>query len=106
VNSVPLRHRRERAPESDPSGLYAIGAWRKRADGVNGARHAPRTCFEDAESESRITHARLAISAPRPWFRPKLGHGLRAIPATVSREQHLTQTPRDPELKHKLNFDT
>ena len=46
----------------------------------------------------------LAISAPRPWFRPKLGHDLREIPATVSREQHLPQTATHLELKHDLNF--
>ena len=27
------------------------------------------------------------ISAPRPWFRPKLGHDRRGIHASVSREQ-------------------
>ena len=47
----------------------------------------------------------LAISAPRPSERPKLGHDLRGIPSTDWSEQHLTQTSRDPELKHKLNFD-
>ena len=46
----------------------------------------------------------LAISAPRPSERPKLGHDLRGIPSTDWSEQHLTQTSRDPELKHKLNF--
>ena len=38
-------------------------------------------------------------------FRPKLGHDRREIHSTVLREKHLTHTPRDPELKHKLNFD-
>ena len=47
----------------------------------------------------------LAISAPRPWFRLKLGHDLREIHSTDWSEQHLTQTARDPKLKHKLNFD-
>ena len=47
----------------------------------------------------------LAISAPRPSERPKLGHDLREIHSTDWSEQHLTQTSRDPELKHKLNFD-
>ena len=37
--------------------------------------------------------------SPRPRF--KLGHDLRE---TVSREQHLTQTPTPLELKHNLNF--
>ena len=46
----------------------------------------------------------LAISAPRPSERPKLGHDLRAIPATVSREKHPTPTPTNPKLKHTLNF--
>ena len=50
-------------------------------------------------------YSRLAISAQRPSERPKLGHDLRAIHATDWSEQHLTQTSRDPELKHKLNFD-
>ena len=50
-------------------------------------------------------YSRLAISAPRPWFQLKLGHDLRGMHSTVSREQHLTQTTRDPRLKHKLNFD-
>ena len=44
-------------------------------------------------------YPRLAISAPRPCFRPKLGHDLREIHSTVSREQHLTPTARDPKLK-------
>ena len=47
----------------------------------------------------------LAISAPRPSERPKLGHDLREIHSTDWSEPHLTQTSRDPELKHKLNFD-
>ena len=47
----------------------------------------------------------LAISAPRPCFRPKLGHDIPLIHSTDWSEQHLTQTSRDPELKHKLNFD-
>ena len=37
-------------------------------------------------------------------FWPKLGHDLRDVPSTVYRQKHLTQTPRDPELKHNLNF--
>ena len=28
-------------------------------------------------------YSRLAISAPRPWFRPKLGHDLRAMHSTA-----------------------
>ena len=32
-------------------------------------------------------------------FRPKLGHDLHEIHSTVSREQHLAPTARDPELK-------
>ena len=47
----------------------------------------------------------LAISAPRPCFQLKLGHDLREIHSTDWSEQHLTQTARDPKLKHKLNFD-
>ncbi len=47
----------------------------------------------------------LAISAPRPCFRPKLGHDIPLIHSTDWSEQHLTQTSREPELKHKLNFD-
>jgi hypothetical protein len=47
----------------------------------------------------------INISAPRPCFQLKLGHDLREIHSTVSREQHLTPTARDPDLKHKLNFD-
>ena len=50
-------------------------------------------------------YPRLAISAPRSSERPKLGHDLRAIPSTVSREQHLTHTATHLKLKHKLNFD-
>ena len=46
----------------------------------------------------------LAISAPRPWFRLKLGHDLREIHSTDWSEQHLAQTSRDPELKHKLTL--
>ena len=46
-----------------------------------------------------VIYPRLAISAPRPCFRPKLGHDVPLIHSTVSREQHLTQTTRDPELK-------
>ena len=40
------------------------------------------------------------------WKSIKLGHDLRAIRSTVYRQKHLTHTPRDPELKHKLNFDS
>ena len=43
--------------------------------------------------------------APRPSERPKLGIDLREMHSTDWSEQHLTQTSRDPELKHKLNFD-
>ena len=42
---------------------------------------------------------RLAISAPRPSERPKLGHDVPLIQSTVSREQHFTPTARDHELK-------
>ena len=42
---------------------------------------------------------------PRPSERPKLGHDLREIHSTDWSERHLTQPSRDPELKHKLNFD-
>ena len=44
-------------------------------------------------------YSRLAISAPRPWFRLKLGHDLRGIHSTISREQHLAPITRDPRLK-------
>jgi hypothetical protein len=56
-------------------------------------------------STRRVPHfspsesARLAISAPRPCFRPKLGHDVPLIHSTVSREQHRTPTARDPRLK-------
>ena len=43
--------------------------------------------------------------APRPSERPKLGHDLREIHSTDWSEPHLAQPSRDPELKHKLNFD-
>ena len=49
-----------------------------------------------------VTYPRLAISAQR--FRPKLGHDVSLIQSTVSREQHLAPTSRDPRLKHNLNF--
>ena len=35
---------------------------------------------------------------------PKLGHDLREIPSTVSREQHLTH-PARPQIDGRLNFD-
>ena len=54
---------------------------------------------------NQLGYSRLAISAPRPSERPKLGHDPRETHATGQRQKHLTQTPRDPELKHKLNFD-
>ena len=44
-------------------------------------------------------YSRLAISAPRPCFRPKLGHDLREIHSTEWGEQNLSQTTRDHELK-------
>ena len=44
-------------------------------------------------------YPRLAISAPRPCFRPKLGHDVPLIQSTELSEQHLTHTPRDPRLK-------
>jgi hypothetical protein len=50
-------------------------------------------------------YSRLAISAPRPSERPKRGHDLREIHSTDWSEQHLITRERDPELKHKLNFD-
>ena len=54
MNSVfrSARHRRERAPESDPSGLYAIDAKQQRADGVNRARLLRCSSFKDAESRT------------------------------------------------------
>ena len=50
-------------------------------------------------------YPRLAISAPRSSERPKLGHDVPLIDSTDWSEPHLAPTPRDPELKHKLNFD-
>jgi len=58
VYTVFARHRREIAPESDPSGLDAIDAWQNRADGVNGARHTQLEVFGDAESLIMKTQAR------------------------------------------------
>ena len=49
-------------------------------------------------------YPRLAISAPRPSERPKLGHDHRKIHSTVSREQHLAPTATHLKLKHNLNF--
>ena len=53
---------------------------------------------------SHVASTRLAISAPRPSERPKLGHDLREIHSTDWSEPHLTPTARDPELKHNLKF--
>ena len=54
----------------------------------------------DQDGKSNICmYPRLAISAPRPCFRPKLGHDVPLIQSTVSREQHLTPTARHPKLK-------
>ena len=54
----------------------------------------------DQDGKSNICmYPRHAISAPRPCFRPKLGHNLPLIQSTVSREQHLSQTARHHELK-------
>ena len=56
-------------------------------------------------STRRVPHfslsesGRVAISAPRPCFRPKLGHDVPLIHSTEWSEQHLTQTTRDHELK-------
>ena len=66
--------------------------------------HLMRLPLELRRRDARVSVAWFlavwkSISAPRPWFRPKLGHDLREIRSTVSREQHLAQTPRDPELK-------
>ena len=44
-------------------------------------------------------HSRLAISAPRPCFRLKLGHDIPLIQSTDWSERKLTQTMRDHELK-------
>ena len=44
-------------------------------------------------------YPRLAISAPRSSERPKLGHDLRGIHATVLREQHLAPTAAHQKLK-------
>ena len=41
----------------------------------------------------------LAISAPRPSERPKLGHDVPLITSTEWTEQHLAPTARDPKLK-------
>jgi hypothetical protein len=46
----------------------------------------------------RGNHPRLVISAPRAWFRPKLGHYVPLIHWNEWREIHLTQTTRDHEL--------
>ena len=70
------------------------------ASTASGSVVAPAT-----PSTRRVPHfllsesGRVAISAPRPCLRPKLGHDPRAIHSTVSREHHLTQTTRDHELK-------
>ena len=42
-------------------------------------------------------YPRLAISAPRPCFRPKLGHDVPLMQSTELSEQHLTHTPRAPD---------
>ena len=52
-----------------------------------------------SESGYPENYSRLAISAPRPSERPKLGHDLREIQSTAWTEQHLTPTARDPRLK-------
>ena len=48
--------------------------------------------------------SRLAISAPRPSERLKLGHDVSLVHATAWRERHLAPTAGDPELKHNLNL--
>ena len=54
----------------------------------------------DQDGKSNICmYPRHAISAPRPCFRPKLGHEVPLIHSTEWSEQHLTRTARDPELK-------
>ena len=55
--------------------------------------------------DRRGLYPRLVISAPRPSERPKLGHDLRLIVETVSREPHRTPTATHLKLKHNLNFD-
>ena len=67
-------------------------------DLVDSTLNGPELC-----GNQPVSHV-LAISAPRPWFQLKLGHDLRAIPATVSREQHLAPTPTNLKLKPNLNF--
>ena len=47
---------------------------------------------------------RVAISAPRPSERIKLGHDAPLRQATDWGEPHLSQTTRDHELKHNLKF--
>ena len=50
-------------------------------------------------------YSRLAISAPRPSERPKLGHEVPLVHTTAWSEPHLSQTAGDPRLKHNLKFD-
>ena len=54
----------------------------------------------DQDGKSNICmYPRHAISAPRPCFRPKLGHDVPLIQSTELSEQHISRTTRDHELK-------
>ena len=59
----------------------------------------------DQDGKSNICmYPRHAISAPRPCFRPKLGHNRPLIPSNSWSERNVIQTARDPRLKHDLNL--
>ena len=56
-------------------------------------------CVDGVRERRRALHAIDATrsarpSAPRPWFRPKLGRDLREIRATVSRSRNSESTRR------------
>ena len=49
---------------------------------------------------------RVALSAPRPSERPKLGHDLPLLHSTEYRQKDLAPTARDLKLKHKTRVFT
>ena len=72
----------KRGPASRDLGAASTASGGVVEPSTPSTRRYPR--FSPSES------GRVARSAPRPWFRPKLGHDVPLIQSTVSREQ---QTP-------------
>ena len=64
--------------------------------------------WNELKAKTLKLHPRLAISAPRSSERPKLGHDLREIQSTVSREPHLELKPNltlmSPQVAPEVDY--